>query len=223
MNSVHDFGGMQGYGPVIPDDGKEPKFFHDWERRTFGVNMMLQVAGLFNADTSRHAMENIEPIHYLISPYYLHWMESYEDILVAKGIATREEMRTGKATEPLPEWAQNKELPLNEDLGKIVRGYIDTTGKASAPRKFEVGQKIRSVNNHPKGHTRLPGYARGRIGTITATREAFVYADQRAHSAGEDPQWIYSVRFDAEELWGADADGRGAVYLDLYEPYMQAL
>ncbi len=89
-----------------------------------------------------------------------------------------------------------------------------------AGRRFARGDKVRAININPKTHTRLPRYARGHLGTIVEAREGYVYADQRAHTPGEDPQWVYSVRFEAAELWGPDAEPNGCVYLDLYDPYL---
>jgi nitrile hydratase len=48
-----------------------------------------------------------------------------------------------------------------------------------------------------------------------------VFPDVHAHGGGEDPQWLYSVRFDARELWGADADPTVAVSVDAFEPYLE--
>lgn len=220
MNSIHDFGGMQGYGPVIPDVD-EPIFAHDWERLGFGVNMLMIVIGLYKADESRHAMEKIPPVHYLDSPYYLHWIEGFERILLEKGIVTEEELKTGVSEGPAPDWLKTAELPPNDQMGALVRAIHDMTGDASDAQRFAVGDKVRAININPRTHTRLPRYIRGHVGTVTAAREAFVYADQRAHSDGEDPQWVYSVRFEGAELWGPDAGVKDAVYIDLYQPYIE--
>ena len=57
---------------------------------------------------------------------------------------------------------------------------------------------------HPVGHTRLPRYARGRAGVVERVHGAHVLPDANAHGAGEQPQWLYTVRFAARELWGDD-------------------
>ena len=49
----------------------------------------------------------------------------------------------------------------------------------------------------------------------------FAFADTRAHGLGDQPHHVYSVRFEARELWGADAEARDAVYIDLWEPYIE--
>lgn len=49
-------------------------------------------------------------------------------------------------------------------------------------------------------------------------------ADSRARGKGDDPQHTYSVRFEGEELWGRpDAGPRDAVYIDLYDTFLEAI
>jgi nitrile hydratase len=92
MNSVHDFGGMQCYGPVIHDNGGEPTFRHDWERRTFAIHLLVQLEGMMCGDECRHEMEKMNPVHYLESAYYEHWMHATEMLLLSKGILTQQEL-----------------------------------------------------------------------------------------------------------------------------------
>ena len=68
-----------------------------------------------------------------------------------------------------------------------------------------------------EGHTRLPAYARNKLGEIIALHGGRVYPDTNAHGLGEQPQHLYTVRFSSEELW----DRAGfSVALDLFEPYL---
>jgi nitrile hydratase len=76
-------------------------------------------------------------------------------------------------------------------------------------------------NVHPVGHTRLPRYVRGRRGVIHRFQGVYVTPDTLAHGQGEQAQPMYSVRFEADELWSASAEPRGAVYLDLWESYLE--
>ena len=48
----------------------------------------------FNLDEFRHAMERIEPSHYLRSSYYERWLEGNITLLLEKGVITREEFDT---------------------------------------------------------------------------------------------------------------------------------
>ena len=91
-----------------------------------------------------------------------------------------------------------------------------------APR-HAVGATVRACNVHPPGHTRLPRYVRGKRGVVHRVHAAFVFPDANAHGAGEDPQYLYTVRFDGAELWGRDAEPGAAVHVDLFEPYLEAV
>jgi nitrile hydratase len=77
---------------------------------------------------------------------------------------------------------------------------------------------VRNLN--PAGHTRLPRYARGRRGVVQADHGVFIFPDTSAHGQGPRPQRVYSVRFAARELWGPDASARDALYLDLWDEYL---
>jgi hypothetical protein len=86
---------------------------------------------------------------------------------------------------------------------------------------LDVGDKVRTRNINPSGHTRLPRYARGRAGESVAVHGTHVFPDSNAHGKGEDPQWLYTVRFSARELWGKDT--KDTVMIDLWEPYLEKL
>jgi nitrile hydratase len=90
------------------------------------------------------------------------------------------------------------------------------------PPRFAEGQTVRTRNHQPAGHTRLPAYARCRRGTIVHVHPAMVYPDDNAHGRGENPQYLYTVRFDGSELWGDVAEARTVVHVDLFEPYLEA-
>ena len=74
---------------------------------------------------------------------------------------------------------------------------------------------------HPKGHTRLPRYARGKAGIVEAVRGVYVFPDARAHGANEDPQWLYTVRFTGRELWESESELNASVTIDAFEPYLE--
>ena len=91
----------------------------------------------------------------------------------------------------------------------------------NAPPRFAVGQAVRAKKINPTGHTRLPRYARGNVGVVDRIHGAHVLPDSNAHFRGESPQHLYSVRFSARELWGEAASARDAVYIDLWEDYLE--
>jgi nitrile hydratase len=90
------------------------------------------------------------------------------------------------------------------------------------PARFSPGDRVRTRNRHPLGHTRLPRYARGRVGVIDRDHGVFVFADASGDGLGQIPQHVYSVRFSARELWGPDADPRHAIYIDLWDDHLDA-
>jgi nitrile hydratase len=91
---------------------------------------------------------------------------------------------------------------------------------AAAPPRFALGQSVRARNIHPTGHTRLPRYARGRLGHIERHHGAHVFPDANAHGLGERPQHLYGVAFAARELWG-EAAPADMVMIDLWEDYLE--
>jgi len=91
MNSIHDVGGMHGFGPVVREKN-EPVFHAEWERRTFGVVNLAMGAAQIHVDEIRHAIEKMPPAEYLTSPYYEHWIFGLEKLLEEKGLVTREEL-----------------------------------------------------------------------------------------------------------------------------------
>ena len=88
------------------------------------------------------------------------------------------------------------------------------------PPKFKPGDRVRTRNIHPLGHTRLPRYARGRTGVIARDHGVFVFADASGDGRGKVPQHLYSVRFAAQELWGPDASPRDTIHIDLWDDHL---
>jgi nitrile hydratase len=90
-----------------------------------------------------------------------------------------------------------------------------------AVARFKVDQKVRARNMHPIGPTRLPRYARGKVGSVVRDHGVFVFPDTNGLFQGENPQHVYSVRFAARELWGDAASPRDSVYIDLWDDYLE--
>jgi nitrile hydratase len=86
---------------------------------------------------------------------------------------------------------------------------------------FAVGARVVTRNINPTGATRLPRYARGKRGTVDRDHGVFIFPDANAAGQGQKPQHLYSVRFSARELWGAEAAAKDRVYLDLWEDYLE--
>ncbi len=91
MNGIHDLGGMHGFGPVVREKD-EPVFHAEWERRTFGLLTATLALQRYNIDEFRHAIERMDPAHYLESSYYEHWLHAIETLLIEKGVITKQEL-----------------------------------------------------------------------------------------------------------------------------------
>ena len=217
MNGVHDMGGMDGFGKVEPELN-EPMFHAEWEARVLAMVRAMGAAGAFNIDTSRFYRETLPPHVYLGSSYYRKWQLGLEGLLMDKGYITTEELVAGHAVAPAKPLKHGK-FTLADVERIMVRGKFGRV--APAPAKFRPGDHVRTKNIHPATHTRLPRYARGRVGVIERDHGCQVFPDSAATESGENPQWLYTVVFDGTELWGPDADPSVKISIDAFEPYLE--
>lgn len=223
MNSIADLGGMHGFGPVLrqPD---EPMFHADWERRVFGIDIILETSGFCPTDEVRHGVERMPPLDYLRASYYERWLASLEWIARERGLLTEADYQAR-----IRDVAARLGSPLTgpqrpEIVERVLRAMHTGAPKSrqsEAPARFKVGDRVRTRNLHPKGHTRLPRYARGKAGVVDKVYGAFVLPDSIAHGFGESPEHMYGVWFDAVELWGDVAETGAPVHLDLLESYLE--
>ena len=217
MNGGHDLGGMHGFGRVTPEPD-EPVFHHEWERRAFALALACGMLGRWNLDMSRHARERIPPPRYLGASYYEIWLEGLLTLLVEQGLTSEREIETGRSAGP-------RSPDLRVPGPDAVPGILERGGSARAadtPARFRAGDRVRVLNRHPRGHTRAPRYVRGRTGVIESRHGTFVFPDAHAHGKGPQPRPLYTVRFSATELWGKDGAPGDAVYVDLWEDYLEA-
>jgi nitrile hydratase beta subunit len=215
MNGAHDMGGMQNFGPVAPE-ADEPRFHHAWERRAFALTLAMGATGAWTLDQARSARESLPPAQYLASSYYEIWLAGLLALMTERGLVTAEEAAAGRmlvAPRPLP-----RRLDASAVAATLARGASTLRTSATAPR-FARGDAVRTREMHPASHTRLPRYCRGRRGTVVAVHGAHVYPDASAHGS-ESAQWLYTVRFEARELWGPDTTAT-AVHVDCFEPYLE--
>ena len=220
MNGGQDLGGMMGFGPVVAEPN-EPVFHGKWESRVLAINVAVGAGGLWNIDMSRHAREKISPRDYLAFSYYQIWLAGLLDLTQRTGMVAPEELANG-GSPVTPPVAVRRVLKADDVLPALTKGW-PSERPSNVAAKFKVGQKIRAKNINPKGHTRLPRYVRGHVGTIDAVRGVHVFPDSNSSSMDEAPVWLYTVRFDALELWGPDApDPAVTVSIDAFEPYLDA-
>jgi nitrile hydratase len=216
MNGIHDMGGMQDMGP-IGYAKTEPVFHATWEGRIYAISTAVQATGKLRLGL-RPPIENMSPIDYLTSSYYEKWLVSITERMVASDLITHAELASGRAEKESPKPA----LALSPAQAAAALYRVPPTRReVPGEALFQVGQHVRARNINPVTHTRLPRYARGKAGTIALDHGAFVFADTSAYSLGDKPQHLYSVRFSARELWGDQAAPQDAVYLDLYDDYLE--
>lgn len=221
MNGVHDMGGMHGLGTleIEPD---EPWFHHEWERRAFSLTLAAGFLGEWNLDMSRYARERIPGADYLASTYYEKWLWGLERLLVEQGLVPQAELESRRRdpAAPVEHTRHPRKLAAANVVPLLMKGGAARVHQ-DVPARFAPGDRVMARNAHPIGHTRLPRYARGRAGTIDRDHGVFVFADAHAMGRGPQPQHLYSVRFAAQTLWGADADPRDAVHVDLWDDHLE--
>src|SRR5215218_3932299 len=155
MNGAQDLGGMMGFGPVEPEPN-EPWFHADWERRAFGLTLAMGATGTWNLDMTRHARESLHPADYLMSSYDEIWTKALEGQVLANGLVSAEELRSGRArSAPVP---VRRVLHADKVAAGLRRG-VPADRPAEAPARFAVGDSVATRTMNPPGHTRLPRYA----------------------------------------------------------------
>jgi nitrile hydratase len=223
MNGVHDMGGMHGMGPVVAETN-EPVFHTAWERRTFAITMAAGFLGKWNIDMSRFARELMPPAEYLAASYYERWLFGLEVLVVATGLMSKNEIEAA-VDGTTPAVGTTPEPPFRvlqaSDVGKVLLKGGSARVDADVAAKFRAGDRVLARNINPVGHTRIPRYVRGRRGVVDRDHGVFVFPDTHAAGEGQKPQHVYSVRFTAHELWGADPSSRHAVYVDLWDDYLE--
>jgi nitrile hydratase len=198
MNGVHDYG----------YEATEPVFHAEWEARMYALNRAMAAWKIWNLDAWRHDIERLPAHEYLRMSYYEKWLAAMEQRVVAYQLLDAKQARTPKFT-----------VAMAQRLDRGLPSSVDP----AVPAQFAAGQAVRARNIQPQGHTRLPRYARGKLGKVMADRGVHTLPDTNAHYQGENRQHLYSVQFTARELWGEAANERDSVYLDLWECYLEAV
>ena len=215
MNGIHDMGGMHGMGP-IKYDLNEPVFQEPWEGRVWGLISAVGAYGRGRWGTSRFDLERTPPADYLRVSYYERWFLMIVNRLLRSELITPEELASGTA---------DRNRPAPTQLPASVRPLTAPAARTEVQQRpaFRIGQRVRARNMNPEGHTRLPRYTRGKIGTVVRYNGAFALQDTDASGIwlGGRPQEVYTVRFTARELWGANASPRDTIHVDLWEDYLE--
>jgi nitrile hydratase len=208
-----DLGGTTGHGPIVPEpDGVV--FHHAWEAKALALTLAAGAAGKWNIDITRRYRETLPD--YLALSYYEIWTESLERLVVDRGLVTDGEIAAGHALVEPVEVAGV--LTADRVAAAMARGG-PSERTPTGPATFGVGDRVRTRAGHVDHHTRLPGYVAGHVGTIERVHGAHVFPDTNAHDLGEQPHWLYTVVFDATDLWPDAAPGQ-RVSVDAWEPYL---
>ena len=218
MDGIADMGGTAGWGPTYPPRIDEPVFEQPWQGRAFALALVSTRLAGWNIDAFRHALERLDRTAYLDDGYFGRWLNAAElvvtesALLAPSAIQARARNLRGERVEepPAPE-------PAKPDYAPTAEGSLRTVAAAPA---FAIGERVRAKNISTAGHTRLPRYVRGRTGVVALIQPASVLPDTNAHFRGENPQHVYTVRFDAQELWGADAEPF-ALTIEMFESYLE--
>lgn len=206
MNGIHDLGGMQGFGVVVAEPEKtEPVFHAEWEKTVAGIVFTFIRQSHWSLDRFRKTLEDDSPLNYLSHSYYQRWLDAVETLIVDYGLVTRNELETGK--------------PSDDQSGSTSAHWSPSFESPDLPR-YRAGDRVRASNIHPISHTRLPRYVRGRTGVVINHAGAEPLPELAAEGIC-GPQNLYMVRFEAKELWGHDHDRQGAVYLELWDDYLE--
>ena len=208
-----DLGGAEGFGPVVPED-ESVRFHEAWEPAALAIVLAMGATGSWNIDMSRSARETLPAYRRLT--YYRIWLAALERLLLERGLVRADELAAGRMLHPPVPVA--RVLRASQVAATLARG--SPTARGAGPVRFRIGDQVRTRSNAVPHHTRLPAYARGKVGTVERVHGAHVFADTHAHGLGEQPQPLYTVVFAGSELWGADAAPGLRVSIDAWEPYL---
>lgn len=207
MDGIHDLGGMNGFGQVEVERD-EPVFHEPWEAHAFALNLLgIRVLKAYNVHEYRHAVERMDPAHYLAASYYERWFTGVATLLVEKGVVTREEL----------ERRAGGRVPLARAPAPVEPSDFSPTERA----RFAVGEAVVVRDIHPRGHTRVPRYVRGKRGVVLRVAPRFLFPDLAGHGLRAHREPAYHVEFPARVLWSDGAAGE-SVIVDLWESYLEA-
>ncbi len=213
MSRPNDIGGRLDFGPISPEPQASERVFHaDWEKRLFGLTQTTR--GNWTIDMFRGARERDEQSAYLARGYFENWLVGFERVLAGSGLVTAEELVSGKAVSG-PSAAPG--------AAQVGPGHpMMPAPPAGKPGRFKLRDRVRVVASEPRGHTRKPAYTHGHVGAIVEDHGIQRFPDRSSEGVIEGQQ-LYTVSFEARELWGDRAEGLGAVLVDLWDEYLEPL
>jgi len=221
VNGLHDLGGMQGFGPVVIELD-EPPFHHPWERRAFAITLAAGYLGEWNIDQSRAMRERLPATEYFATSYYELWLYGLERLLDAHGLVLDEEREARRRDPTVPVARVDRAHALAaRDVERVLGTTRASRTDDDVEPRYRVGDRVLTQTINPVGHTRLPRYTRGKRGLVTVDHGVWMFADSMGNDLGPEPQHVYSVRFEARELWGDRTRAGDAVYVDLWDDHLE--
>jgi nitrile hydratase subunit beta len=220
VDGIADMGGTQGWGPTHPPRVDEPVFGEAWEGRAFALALLSNRLAGWNVDAFRHALERLSPAAYLGDGYFGRWLNAAELVLTDSAVLAPEavqararNLRGQHVAEPPPS------QPVRPDYQPTAEGSLRVVDAAPA---FAVGERVRVKNMSRTGHSRLPRYVRGHAGVVGFIQPPSVLPDTNAHFEGENPQYVYTIQFHSDELWGAEAE-LFTLTIEMFESYLEKI
>lgn len=210
-----DLGGQPVRDAVQPED-EAVRFHEAWEPSALAIVLAMGATGSWNIDMSRSARETLPA--YARLDYYRVWLAALEKLMLERGLVHADELAAGRMLHPpLP---VARVLRADAVAAALARGSPTVRDQGPTAR-FAVGDRVRTRAQPAPHHTRLPGYARGKVGTVERVHGNHVFADTHAQGLGEQPQPLYTVVFDGSELWGPASAPGLRVSIDAWQPYLE--
>jgi nitrile hydratase len=208
-----DLGGQTGHGP-IEMESEGVLFHHDWEAKALALTLASGAAGRWNIDMGRRYRETLP--NYADLTYYEIWTAALERLLVDRGLLSEQELAEGRA---IDDSAEVRGVLTADRVEAAMRSGGPAERPVDSAARFAVGDRVRTRAGSVEHHTRLPSYVVDRVGTVELVHGGHVFPDANAHDQGEQPQWLYTVVFDAADLW-PEARRGDQVSVDAWESYL---
>ena len=180
-HSHADLGGKSGYGRVVQEP--EGEHFHaSWEPKALALTLAMGATGAWNLDMGRSARETLPD--YAALTYYAIWVKALQKLMIERELIRDDEIVAARMLHPPRALSR---ILRAENVAAALKKGSPTARAATTPARFAVGERVRTLASEIPHHTRLPGYARGKIGHIGRVHGAHVFADVHAQGLGEQP------------------------------------
>jgi nitrile hydratase subunit beta len=244
MKLQHYLGGLEGLPEPLSLEKRV--FVEDWEKRIFGIHVAMmglsnhlgsalphypieEVPTSFDDEWTwadlRAGAEAMNPFDYFKFRYYEKWLGGITRFFIDKGYLTEDELvsREKELTADVAPEPRDPVPAIDEQVEDYLRKG-DSPRRDVAHAEFAVGSRVRVTNVPAAAHTRLPGYLRGREGTVERVFEGdYAYFCHTGDGIG-DPMPIYIVTFAPDELFGERAEGGPlTIYAELFEAYLEGV